>query len=400
VERSESLGVSLRVFMGGRTALVSSSDTGKHALAELVSRAVAMAELAPEDPFTALAPEALLARSVADLDLCDPSEPDSRALQEQCARAEDAALAIKGITNSEGAGASSAHYRFTLAASNGFSASYRTSHSSLSVSVLAGEGTAMERDYDYTSARFVSDLAPPEIIGRNAATRAVARLGSRKAQTQQVPVVYDPRVAKNLLGSFAGAINGSAIARGTSFLKEDMGKQIFLPAVTIIDDPHRRRGLSSRPFDGEGVANRKMALVDKGVLTSWVLDMRSANRLKLSPTGHATRGLSSPPSPGTTNLYIEAGALSPAALIADIRAGFYVTEVFGMGVNLVTGDYSQGASGFWIENGERSYAVSEVTVAGKLQEMFLRMTPANDLEFRYGTNAPTLRVEGMTVAGK
>ena len=258
----------------------------------------------------------------------------------------------------------------------------------------------MERDYDFTSARFVADLTDAEVLGGNAASYALARLKPRKIATCQVPVVYDPRVSKSLLGSFAGAINGSSISRGTSFLKDEMGKAIFVPGISIIDDPHRKRGLSSRPFDSEGLANRKMALVEKGVLKGWLLDMRSANKLGLTPTGNASRSLSSPPSPGSTNLYMEPGALSPKELISDIKSVFYVTETFGMGVNLVTGDYSQGASGFWIENGEKAYPVSEVTVAGRLQDMFKAMTPANDLEFRYGTNAPTLRIESMTVAGK
>lgn len=400
LERAENLGLSLRVFIGARSALVSSSDTGKQSRAELVERAIQMAKLAPEDPYTTLAPQAVLARKPLNLDLYDAKEPDPKVLQEQCAKAEDAALAVKGITNSEGAHANCGNYRLSLATSSGFAESYRASNCSLSVSVLAGEGTSMERDYDYTMARFAADLEAPEAIGRSAAIRAVARLGSRKTDTQQVPVVYDPRVSKNLLGYFSGAINGGSIARGTSFLKDEMEKQVFTSAITIIDDPHRSRGLGSRPFDGEGVANRRTALVEKGVLKTWILDMRSANRLKLATTGHAARSLSAPPMPSTTNLYIEPGRLSPKELMADIKSGFYVTEVFGVGVNLVTGDYSQGASGFWIENGERSYPVSEVTVAGMLQDMFLHMTPANDLEFRYAVNAPTLRIEGMTVAGK
>jgi len=359
-----------------------------------------MAKLAPEDPYSTLAPEALLARDIADLDLYDAREPEAKWLQEQCAIAEDTALSTPGITNSEGADGSTGSVHFTLATSNGFAKSYRSSNSSLSVSVLAGAGTQMERDDDFTSARFVSDLAGAETIGRNAATRALARLNPRKVATQQVSVIYDPRVSKSLLGAFSGAINGSAIARGTSFLKDSMGKQLFASTVNIIDDPRRKRGLSSRPFDGEGVGCDKLLLVEKGMLKHWLLDMRSANRLKLTTTGRASRSLSSAPSPSSTNLYIEAGTMTPQELMRDITSGFYVTEAFGMGVNLVTGDYSQGASGFWIENGEKAYPVSEVTVAGKLQEMFKNITPANDLEFRYGTNAPTLRIEGMTVAGK
>jgi PmbA protein len=400
LERSESKGVSLRVLVGACSGLVSSTDTGKEALSELVARAIAMARQAPEDPSATLAPEETLARALPDLDLYDASERDVRWLQEQCAKAEDAALDTPGITNSEGADAACGTVRLHLAASNGFKGSYRSGHASLSVSVVAGEGTHMERDYDFTTARYFTDLEAPEKLGRKAAELALARLGARKVETCKVPVVYDPRVSRNLLASFAGAINGQAIARGTSFLKDKMGEEIFAGGVTIIDDPHKKRGLASKPFDGEGVANRRRVLVDKGMLKSWVLDMRSANRLKLKTTGHASRSLTSPPSPSTTNLYMQPGSKTPESLMKDIKQGFFVTEVFGMGVNLVTGDYSQGASGFWIENGEIAFAVSEVTVAGKLQEMFKNMTPANDLEFKTAINAPTLFIEGMTVAGK
>lgn len=400
LERSESRHVSLRVFCGNRSAVVSSADTAKPALSELLTRAIAMAKLAPEDAHSALAPADKLAKNIPELDLYDAKEPDPRWLQEQCAKAEDEALGTPGITNSEGADASYGTFSFALATSNGFAQSYRTSHCGVSVSVLAGEGTEMERDYDFTQARFVADLKPSEELGRQAAKRALARLHPRKADTQQCSVVYDPRVARGLVGNLAGAINGNAIARGTSFLKNEMGKAVASSGITIIDDPHILRGQGSRPFDGEGVANRKTVLVDKGVLKTWVLDMRTANQLGLTTTGHATRALSAPPSPGSTNLYLEAGPLSPAAIMDDITSGFYVTEVFGMGVNLVTGDYSQGASGFWIENGQKAYAVSEVTIAGKLQDMFRHMTVADDLELRYATNAPTVRVDGMTVAGK
>ncbi len=399
LERSENSGIGLRVFVGNRSATVSSSDTSPQTLREMLERAVAMAKLAPEDPYSGLAPAPLLAKNIAELDLYDAKEPKPEWLQEQCAKAEDAALCVEGITNSEGADASYSSTEFTLATSNGFARSYKTSNASVSVSVLAGTGTGMERDYDYSSARFVSDLSDAGTIGINAAHKALARLNPRKVSTQNVPIVFDPRVSKGLLGSFAGAINGSAIARGTSFLKDAMGNAIFNENVSIIDDPHRKRGQGSKPFDGEGVANQKTVLVENGVLKSWVLDMRSASKLGLATTGHATRGLSSPPSPSTTNLYLATGELTPQELISDIKSGFLVTEVFGMGVNLVTGDYSQGASGFWIENGDKAYAVSEVTIAGKLQDMFKRLTPANDLEFRYSTNAPTLRVEGMMVAG-
>ena len=400
VERSESSGFSLRVFIGKRPAMVSSSDAAPQALQEMVERAVQMARLSPEDPYASLAPKALLAKELKHLELYDATIPTPEWLQEQCAIAEDSALSVEGITNSEGADAAHGETDFALATSNGFGGSYKTSSSSLSVSVLAGTGTAMERDYDFSSKRFISELEKAEVIGRNAASRALARLNARQITTGIMPVIYDPRVSKGLVSAFAGAINGSAIARGTSFLKHSLGKQVFAPDIHIVDNPHILRGLGSRPFDAEGVTNQQTLLAEKGVLTTWLLDTRSANKLGLTTTGHAVRGLSSPPSPTTSNLYMEAGTLTPKALMQDIKQGFYVTEVFGMGVNLITGDYSQGAAGFYIENGEKTYAVSEVTIAGKLGDMFLHLTPANDLTFTYATNAPTVRIEGMTVAGK
>ncbi len=400
LERAESKGIGLRVFIGNRSSMVSSSDTSKEACTEMLTRSLAMAKLAPEDKFSGLAPEALLAKKIPDLDLYDKKEPNPEWLQEKCAIAEDAALAVKGVTNSEGADAAYGSVTFALAASNGFAGVYQASNASISVSVLAGTGSGMERDYDFTSARFVSDLSDAGALGINAANRALARLNPRKIETGTIPVVFDPRVSKGMLGAFAGAINGSSIARGTSFLKDSMGKQIFHKSINIIDEPHRLRGIGSKPFDGEGVANKKTLLVENGVLQTWLLDVRSANKLGLVTTGHASRGLSSPPSPSTTNLYIPPSEISVNDLLSNIKGGFYVTEVFGMGVNLITGDYSQGAAGFWIENGVKSYAVSEVTIAGKLADMFADLRVANDLEFRYSTNAPTLRIDTMTVAGR
>lgn len=400
LERSESKGISLRVFVGNRSAIVSSSDISTQALQEVAERAVAMAKLAPIDEYNGLAPQDSLAKQIIDLDLYDENEPSVNWLQEQCKIAEDSALAIKGVTNSEGADASYGSANFTLATSNGFFGNYKSSNTSISVSVLAGSGTEMERDYDYDSTRFVSDLRAAEIIGKSAAEKAIARLSPQKISTANMPIIFDPRVAKSIIGAFSGAINGSSIARGTSFLKDSMNKQIFNNSINIIDEPHRKRGLGSKPFDGEGVANSKRNLVENGVLQSWLLDVRSANKLWLKTTGNASRGFSSPPSPSSSNLYLEAGKLSVDELISDIKLGFYVTDLFGMGVNLITGDYSQGASGFLIENGKKTYAVSEVTIAGKLSDMFANLTPANDLVFRHSTNSPTIRIEGMMVAGK
>ena len=308
-------------------------------------------------------------------------------------------MAVAGVTNSEGGGASFSRTGVALATSEGFFGAYAGTSSGIGVAVLAGEGTGMERDYDQASARHVADLESAEAIGRSAGMRTVKRLNPRKVKSQAVPIVYDPRVSGGLVGHFASAISGRSIARGVSFLKDMMGKAVFGPAINIVDDPHRVRGLRSKPFDGEGVANKRWALIEGGVLKTWLLDCASAMQLGLSTTGHAARGTGGPPMPSTTNLYMEAGTLSPEALIADIKEGLYVTELAGMGVNGVTGDYSMGAIGFWIENGQIAYPVSEITVAGNLKDMFQHMTPASDLEFKHGTNAPTIRIEGMTVAG-
>lgn len=400
VERSEGRDAGLRVFIGKRQATVSSTDLSEAALGPMIERAVAMARVAPEDPYCGLAESHLLARDWPDLDIEDRSEPPSaEGLAAVAAEAEEAALAVKGVTNSSGAGASHGRSSVTLVTSAGFAGTYAGTSNSFSCSVLAGEGTGMERDYDFSNARHAADLDKAADVGRRAGENAVRRLNPRKVSSQSVPVVYDPRVSGGLVGHFAGAISGAAIARGTSFLKKSMGLPVFARNISIVDDPHMKRGHRSKPFDGEGVKNRRMMLIEDGILTTWLLDTATARQLGLETTGHAARGTGGPPSPSTTNLYMEAGCLTVRELIADIKQGLYVTEMIGMGVNGVTGDYSRGASGFWIENGEIAYPVSEITVAGNLKDMFLNMTPADDLAFRYATNAPTVRVEGMTIAG-
>lgn len=399
LEREESRDLGLRVLVGRRQAIVSSTDMAAAALDELVERALAMARSVPEDKYCGLAEPDQLAKDHPDLDICDPDEPSPETLIERASACEDAARAVAGVTNSEGAEASWSLSRVSLAASNGFSGSYAASRHAIGVSVLAGKGLAMERDYDFTSTVFGADLEDPETIGRRAGERAVRRLGPKKARTAKVPVVFDPRVAGGLIGHLASAINGRTVARGTSFLKNKMGEPVFTRGLNVVDDPHRARGLRSKPFDAEGLKNARRAIVEDGVLQTWLLDLRSARQLGLASTGHASRGTSSPPGPAATNLYLEAGERSPEALIGEIDAGFYVTEMMGMGVNGVTGDYSRGAAGFWIEKGALAYPVSEVTVAGNLKDMYLALTPADDLEFRYGINAPTVRVDGMTVAG-
>ncbi len=400
LERSESTDLGLRVLVRNRQAIASTSDVSHRSLDEVVARALAMARSVPDDPYCGLADPELLATEIAELDIAVADEPTLETLVDWATRAEDAALAVDGVTNSEGADASWARTGIALAASNGFAATYERSRCSISVAVLAGEGTAMERDYDSFSTIHTEDLPKPESLGRAAGEKAVRRLNPRKAQSARLPVVYDPRVARGVLSHLASAINGASVARGTTFLKDRMEKAIMPASVTVVDDPLRRRGLRSRPFDGEGVAQRRFEVVRGGVLTTWILDSRSAHQIGMQTTGHAARGTSSPPSPSTTNLYLEAGDASPAELMADIQAGLYVTEMIGFGVNTLTGDYSRGASGFWIENGTLGYPVSEVTVAGNLSEMFMNMRVANDLEFRYGTDSPTLRIDGMTIGGQ
>ncbi|HYI85062.1 MAG TPA: TldD/PmbA family protein [Acetobacteraceae bacterium] len=402
IERAEGFDLGLRVFVGEggklRQAIVSSTDPAPSGFAALAERAVAMARAVPEDPYGGLAPapDGLVA---VDLDLADASEPDAEALTARAAAAEEAALAVAGVNNSEGAEAGYGRHRIALATSNGFAGEYaRTSHS-VSVTALAGQGTAMERDYDYSYAVHLADLEDPALLGRRAGERAVARLHPRRPKTARLPVVYDPRVAPSLLGHLAGAINGAAVARGTSFLKDRLGQRVLPAGVTVVDDPTRRRGLRSRPFDGEGMKGVRRAIVEDGVLTTWIMDWRSARQLNQASTGHASRGTGGPPSPSPTNLWLERGKVPPAALMADIREGLYITELIGMGVNTITGDYSRGAAGFIIRDGALAEPVSEITVAGNLRDMLLNLTPADDLVFKRGTDAPTVRVEGLTVAG-
>ena len=400
LERSESADIGLRALVGRRQAIVSSSDASPEALGELVDRVVDMAKSVPEDPYCGLADPDQLATEIIDIDSYDPCEPTAETLVGWAKRAEETARAVDGVTNSEGAEAGWGRASVCVAATNGFAQTYASSHYSLSASVLAGEGTGMERDYDYTGAVYAADMMTPEDVGKNAGEKAVKRLNPRKADTVQAPVIYDPRVSRGLLGHLSSAINGASVARDTSFLKDKMGQQIFPAAINIIDDPHRARGLRSKPFDGEGVTNKRRLVIDDGVLTTWILDLRSSRQLGLETTGHASRGAGSPPSPSSTNLYMEAGNKTPAALMADIKSGLYVTELIGFGINGLTGDYSRGAAGFWIEDGKIAYPVSEVTVAGNLNDMFLNLTPANDLDFRYGVDAPTIRIDGLTIAGK
>jgi PmbA protein len=398
-ERSEGDDVGLRVLVGRRQAVVSSNDRAADARM-LAERAVAMARVAPEDEYAGLADPALLAKNFPDLELLDPNMPSVDELEQRARAAEQAALAVQGVSKSGGASASAGIGGMVLVTSTGFCGSYLRSSQGVSMTAIAGEGTGMERDYDFSSVLHGADLAPPDRVGRKAAERAIARVNPRKVATCKVPVIFEPRVAGSLIGHLIGAINGVSIARKTSFLKDKLGAKLFKDNIRIVDDPLRKRGLRSQPFDAEGVVVKPMNFVDGGVLTSWILDSATGRELGLATNGHAHRGVSSSPSPGAYNLHMEPGKDSPEALISDIKEGFYVTDLIGSGVNGVTGDYSRGASGFWIENGKIGYPVSEVTIAGHLFDIFKSLTPANDLTFRYGVDSPTVRIEGLTVAGR
>jgi PmbA protein len=398
-QRSEGDDIGLRVLVGRKQAAVSTNDLKGDGIDALAERAVAMARAAPEDKFAGLADPALLAKNFPDLDLLDPDMPSVGVLEKRARTAETAALGIKGVAKSGGASASAGIGGMVLVTSHGFQGATLGSRHSISMSAIAGSGTAMEQDYDFSSTLHAADLDRADEIGRTAGERAVKRLNPRKVATRRVPVVFDTRISGSLIGHLASAANGAAIARKTSFLKEKLGERIFAPGIDVVDDPLRRRGQRSHPFDAEGVATRNLKLVEGGVLKTWLLDSATARELNMTTTGHAQRGASSVPYPGPSNLYLAPGKDSPQQLIAEIEDGFLVTDLIGMGVNLVTGDYSRGAAGFWIENGETTYAVSEVTIAGHLAELFASLRPANDLSFRFGTNAPTVRVEGLTVAG-
>jgi len=399
LERAESGSLDLRIIIGKKQAIASTTDCQPQALDELVARTTAMAKAAPEDEFCGLAAANDIAENWPALESADEGLPAAEQLIARTRAAEDAARAVKGVTNSDGAEAGASTVDIALVSSNGFSGQRRCTHHSFSASVLAGDGTNMERDYDYANRVFARDLPSAEMIGKSAGERAVKKMGARKMPTAQVPVVFEPRIANSLLANLSSAISGAAVARGTSFLKDKLGEIIFPENVSVIDDPLRVRGLRSYPFDGEGLLPQKRKIVDKGRLTTWLLDLRSARQLKMKSTAHASRGPGSLPSPSPSNFYFEAGTSSPADLIRDIKQGFYVTELMGSGINNVTGDFSRAAVGFWIENGTISFPVSEMTVAGNLKDMFRNLTPANDLEFLYGYDSPTLRVEGMTVAG-
>jgi PmbA protein len=398
VESSVSQDISLRVFIGQRSASVSTADMDSAALGAIVERCVAMAREAPEDEFAGLAPaDRLMAGAIPELDLDDGSEPDPQALRDAALAAEDAARAVAGVTNSEGGSAGHSRVRFALATSHGFAGGYGMSAHSLSASVIAGEGSDMQRDYGWHSARHGSELESAQVIGQRAGTRAVARLHPGKAPTGKLPILFDPRIGGSIIGHLIGAIGGPAIARRTSFLLDKLDVELFDSAIIIRDEPHRVRGLRSRAFDGEGLPTAARDIVAGGRVTGWLIDSASGRQLGLPPTGHASRG-GGASGVGVSNVHLAPGTVTPAALMADVGEGIYVTELIGQGVNPTTGDYSRGASGYAIRGGVLAEPIAEFTIAGNLIDMYRALIAADDLEFRYATNVPTLRIDGMTVA--
>lgn len=400
IDKSDGRTFGIRALIGNQQAFISSSDPDDENIDKLVHKVVQMANLAPEDDTACLGDSKYFETNFESLDLCQNEETSTEKLIEMVKECEDEALSQTGITNSEGSGASYGYSEFFLATSNGFNGGYKSSSNSISCSVIAGEGQSMERDYDYAVAKHIEDLSSPKEVGLSSAKKALQRMNPKKINSCQTPVIFDKRISSKIIGYVAGAASGSSIARGTSFLKDSLNQQIFNKDISIVDDPKIIRGLGSKPFDGEGIKTNQKEIVSNGILKSWLLNTSTAIKLDLKSTGHASRSIGSPPGISTSNLYMVNGIYSYNDLINSIKSGFYATELIGMGVNLVTGDYSMGASGMWIENGEIKYAVSEVTIASNLKEMFLNLSAANDLEFKSSSNAPTIKIENMTLAGK
>ncbi|WP_375616899.1 TldD/PmbA family protein [Bartonella sp. AP58NXGY] len=396
-ESAESNDFTLRVFVGKKVASVSANLASYPQ--ELAERAIAMAKASPDSLFEGLADKECLVKNPKDLDLFDDFVPSSHFLTEDALKTEAAALDVKGVSNSGGAATAYGRSGFILVTSDGFCGAYHSSCFSRSCSALAGEGTQMERDYDYTTALHFSDLEAAETVGKNAGLGAVRRLGAVRAATGGIDVIFNPRTARGIAGHIASMVNGASVARKTSLLQNFLGKEVMKPNVNITDQPLRLRGNASHPFDGEGVEGQTLNIIENGILKNWLLSSSTARELGLKTNGHGVRSASLV-QPTSTNFAIEPGLVSPCDMIKDLRNGFYVTELFGHGIDFITGQYSRGASGFWIENGEIAYPVSEVTLGSDLLHMLAHLTPANDIDRRYGTAAPTLLIEGMTLAGK
>jgi PmbA protein len=400
VEREESRDLGLRVFVGRKQAAVSGSDISSEARAKLIERAVAMARLAPDEPYAGLAPQDKLAKGpLPDLDLFDPAQPTADSLETLAREGEGAARAVEGVTNSDGGSASWSASQWRLITSEGFNGLHKASGFSLYASATAGEGSGMESGGEGRSTRWQSDLPAPDWVGTEAGRRAVSKLNPRRIPSTTAPVIFENRLATSVIGPLIGAIAGPAIARGTSFLKTKMGQAVFSPGITITDDPHRVRGLGSSPFDDEGVANQRRNLIDKGVLTTWLLNASSARQLGLETTGHASRGLAGPPGVSSSNITRLPGDRTQAELMADAGEGLLITSMFGPSLNGNTGDWSVGVAGFWFVGGEIAYPVTEITVAGNLIDIYARMIPGSDLEIRGSANAPSILIDAMPIAG-
>lgn len=401
-ERSEGVDIGLRVLIGKRQANVSASDTSDGTIRTLAERAVAMAKEAPEDPYIGLANPEQLAKTwdIDSYELADPTdEPAAEQLQSDALEAEAAALEFEGGSQVQSASASYSARQIHLAASNGFTGGYGRTDRGTSCVAIAGEGTSMERDYDSDVRTFQNELRTPSEIGRRAAERAVERIGARKPKTGTYPVLFDERISGSLIGHLLGAVNGASVARGSSFLKDDLGKQILPEALSVIEDPHRPRTSGSRPFDAEGLATQKRAIIENGRLTGWTLDLANARKLGMTSTANASRGTSSGPSPSNWNIELTQGDVTREDLIRDMGTGLLVTSMIGSTINPTTGDYSRGASGFWIENGEIAYPVNECTIASNLRDMFLAIQPANDARTWLSRVVPSILLERMTIAG-
>jgi PmbA protein len=401
-ERSEGIELGLRVMVGARQACVSASDSRPETLREMAERAVAMARMAPEDPTIGLAEPSQLSplRDGRALDMADPApDPDPAALEDAARRAEAAALAIDGVTQVQSASAGFSRRRVQLAATNGFSGGYARSDHGLGCVAITGEGLGMERDYFGDGRNHAADLMSPEEIGRIAGERTVARAGARRPETGAYPVIFDERIASGLIGHLLSATNGSAIVRGASWARDLLGEAVLPRGLSLVEDPHRPRTSASRPFDAEGLPTARRVIVEDGVLTGWTLDLSTARKLGLASTANASRGASSPPSPSVGNVALTQGATDRAGLMAEMGTGLLVTSMIGASINPNTGDYSRGASGFWVENGEIAYPVNECTVAGNLREMLGTIRPANDARTHLSRVVPSLLVEGLTLAG-
>lgn len=402
-ERAEGSDIGLRVFVGQRSAIVSASDTRPETMTAMAERAVAMAQEAPEDPYAGLAePEQVITSwDIAALELADPAdEPEPAALEDDARRAEASALAVEGIGQVQSASAGYSAQQIALSASNGFSGGYERTSRSLSCVAIAGTGLGMERDYDGDSRTFQSELRSAEEIGRNAATRAMERLDPQRPKTGAYPVLFDERISSSLVGHLMAAVSGSAVARGASWLREALGDQVLPKGMHLIENPHRPRMGASRPFDAEGLATQRRAIIDDGTLTGWTLDLANARKLGMVSTANAARSVTGGVSPAVWNLEMTQGTKSPAELMAEMGTGLLVTSMIGATINPNTGDYSRGAAGFWIENGEPVYPVAGVTIAGNLRDMLGSMTASNDARPWLSRVVPSLMVEGMTLAGE